>query len=396
MYMLIQVVLAAIAAMSLIGGAGALALTDSSATPINAVATPLPPEQAHVLASIVQVRSSQPVAPGADVQPQAQGLGIAVAGGILVSDRVVGDADQAEVITGNRQPESAQVVWRSPSRDLVLLRTDLALSPANLDAATRQAPDEPVAIMGYEPNDQGDLSATVVDGRLGAVQQDQEGITQVRIQARMDPGFVAGAIVNGRGDVIGGPSVGVDTATGSMVAVGAEEAQLLLSQPPTAATSSVSYQGDGHDLLPTSSDVGAGWQAAPLPPGELTASAGDAPVSERLVSGDPNSAEGPFADLRPVVLVAPDAEHARWAWERGLRHPPAGITRLPDPSATSNCHAYQKSNAGGTEDQVVVVACQEANVALGVSIAGTPDLATSDTAIRLVDLMARRVRSAAR
>jgi hypothetical protein len=124
-------------------------------------------------------------------------------------------------------------------------------------------------------------------------------------------------------------------------------------------------------------------------------SAGALPTSERPVNGNPYADSGPFADFRPVALVATDAEHARWAWERGLRHPPAGVTRLPDPATASACHAYQEPSAGGTQYQVVLVACRQANVAFGVSIAGTPELATPELASRLAGLMAQRVRATA-
>jgi hypothetical protein len=211
----------------------------------------------------------------------------------------------------------------------------------------------------------------------------------------MDPGVAGGALVNMRGHVVGVPSFGPDAGLGLNLAIGVEEVLVLLEQGVMSAATEVAFDGNPHDLLPTPTDV-EGWQSAPEAPAAPTSggtpAAGPA-ASVRLVHGDDTVGIGPFGELRAVALIAPDAEHGLWAWERALRRPPAGFIRLPDPALDATCHVYQRT---GQELVDVRVVCRESNVVVGVMLSGTSDVSTADTAVHAAGVMIQRVRDASR
>lgn len=367
---------------------------------LKSVVTSVPPEVVtRVAASLVEVQpvdAGTPSGAGA-AQPARVGLGLATAGGTLASDHIVRDANQAQVLTSAGQRLTSQVVWRSPSRDLVMLQNDSSLPPADLEPASRLVTNEPVVIVGYRVAQPGQaMSLALSYGRVAAVQQDQEGITSVLTTARFDSSTSGGVLVDRQGHVVGGPSLSADDSTGMTIAIASEELLSLLNRPPQPTVETGKYAGDGRDILPTSVQLGPAWRAAPVPANTPAgpAAGGVPPATERLVYSDPNATSGSFAEVWPVVTVASDAQHAQWAWERGLRRPPLGVTRLPDP--TPSCHAYEQPDVDGTHVRLEVVACREANVALGVALIGTPDLATSETAVRVSTQMTERVRAAAR
>jgi S1-C subfamily serine protease len=155
-------------------------------------ATPGPVEiGVPVAASVVRV---QPVR--SDTTPssaaQRQGSGTALGVGIITTDHVVGDADQREVMTSDGQQRMAQVAWRSPARDLVLLQTDLSLPAVDLEPARQQNPQEAVAVVGYRLTSAGHANLTTNYPQISSVQQDQEGITYLQTNALMDPGMSGG------------------------------------------------------------------------------------------------------------------------------------------------------------------------------------------------------------
>jgi hypothetical protein len=303
-----------------------------------------------------------------------------------------------EIVLSTGQRGVAQVAWRSPARDLVLLHTDLELPVAELEAAGQQRAGEAVVVLGYpRPDAQGDTNLVASDGQIVAVRRDQESITELLTDAPMDPGVSGGAVVNSRGLVVGVPSYGPDPSSGLYGAVGAEEVQALLNEPHAPATSDSLYQGDPRNLLPTADRMDGTWRSVPMPeiPSKPSASGAAGPVLELLISGDPNATSGPYAELRPTALVAPDAEHARWAWERGLRHPPSDFVRQPDPPLATACHAYEMMETSATPIQAAVVTCREANVVVGVAMSSTPEISALDTAVRTVGQMVAQVRQAA-
>jgi len=71
-----------------------------------------------------------------------------------------------------------------------------------------------------------------------------------------------------------------------------------------------------------------------------------------------------------------------------LRHPPAEFVRLPDPTISATCHVYQRAGQDGTDVQAL---CRESNVLIGVTLSGTPDVATADTAIHAAAVITRHV-----
>jgi trypsin-like peptidase len=278
------------------------------------------------------------------------------------------------------------------------LETSLELPPVDVEAASDQHVGELLLVLGYPRSDiLGDSVLTLTHGLVSAIRRDQEGITYLQTDAAMDPGVSGGAVVNMRGHVVGVPSFGLrgDAGSGLNFAVGGEEIQAVLhQQPPLPALVGLVYAGDPHDLLPSDADIGPGWKVAPLMP-ETSTSSGSTPTdraataSVRIVSGDTVALSGPFAELRPAVMLAQDAQHARWTWERAVRHPPAGFVRLSDPTLDSTCRAYERIGADVTDVQVL---CQEANVVVGVALTGTPELAKPDVALHAADLIKRRVR----
>jgi S1-C subfamily serine protease len=367
-------------------------------TSTEAVGSPGPPEILNRVApSLVQVLRAQ-TGTAEDSNGEGRGSGIAIPGGVISSDHVVGDADQVIVIASDGRRGSAKVVRRAPARDLVLLETNLKLPPVDLEAASDQQVGELLLVMGYpQPDILGDSVLTLTHGLASAIRRDQEGITYLQTDAAMDPGVSGGAVVNLRGHVVGVPSFGLqgDAGSGLNFAVGGEEIQALLQQQPIPPDiAGLVYAGDPHDLLPSDADIGPGWKVAPMTP-ETPTSSGSTPTaraataSVRLVSGDTVTLNGAFAELRPAVMLAQDAEHARWTWERAVRHPPAGFVRLSDPTLDATCRAYERIGADVTDVQVL---CQEANVVVGVAVSGTPELALPDVALHAADLIRRRVR----
>jgi S1-C subfamily serine protease len=345
----------------------------------------------QVAPSIVQVLS--PAAGGSETSA-AVGSGVAVVGGIVTTDNLIADAGRAVVVASDGRRSTATVIRRSPMRDLVLLATDLTLPPADLEAASNQRPGDTVLVIGYpRPDAFGDAAVTVTHGLISALRRDQEGVTYLQTDAPMDPGVAGGALVNLRGHLIGVPSFSSDQSPGLNFGMGAEEVQALLQQAPTAPSSVATYDGDPHGLLPTPPDLGPAWQAAPQEPGAPTSNQGTAgalAASVRLVTGDASAAAGPFGELRAVALIAPDAEHAQWAWERALRQPPAGFVRFPDPAPGSTCHLYQRTGRDVTDVQVV---CRESNVVIGVTLSGTSDVATAVIAVHAASVMIQRVQN---
>src|SRR6266542_1604629 len=98
----------------------------------------------------------------------------------------------------------------------------------------------------------------------------------------------------------------------------------------------------------------------------------------------------PVAPMRTAALIAPDAERGQWAWERALRHPPAGFVRLPDPALGSTYHLYQRTGQDMIDVQVV---CRESNAVVGVTLSGTSDVARADTAVHAASVMIQRVQT---
>jgi hypothetical protein len=350
----------------------------------------------RVAPSVVQVLHGQT---GVSEDPigSRQGSGVAVAGGGVIStDGVVGDADQVVVIASDGRRGTATVARRAPVRDLVLLETDLGLPPVDVEAASNQRVGERLLVLGYpRPDIQGDSALTLTHGLVSATMRDQEGITYLQTDAAMDPGVSGGAVVNMRGNLVGVPSFGVrsDAASGRNFAVGGEEIQALRQQQPLPpALAGLVYGGDLHDLLPGSADIGPAWKVAPMSP---EAGSGNTPAekvssaSERIVTGDTVTLTGSFAELQPAVLLARDAQHARWNWERAVRHPPVGFVRLSDSTLESTCRAYQRTGADVTDVRVL---CQEANVVVGIALSGTPELAKPTVALHAADLITKRVR----
>jgi hypothetical protein len=234
-----------------------------------AVAGPGPPEIVNRVApSVVQVLRAQTGA-FEDSIGDGRGSGIAVAEGVISSDHVVGDADQVVVIASDGRRGSATVVRRAPARDLVLLETNLALPPVDVEAASDQHAGELVLVLGYPwPDTLGDAALTVTHGLVSAVRHDQEGLTYLQTDAAMDPGVSGGAVVNMRGHVVGVPSFGLRGDAGSSLnfAVGGEEIRAVLQPQPPPTPAGLVYAGDPHDLLPSNVDIGPGWRVVPTTP----------------------------------------------------------------------------------------------------------------------------------
>jgi hypothetical protein len=348
----------------------------------------------RIAPSVVQVLSA-PTGAANDSIGAGRGSGIAVEGGVISSDHVVGDADQVVVVASDGRRGSATVVRRAPARDLVLLETSLALQPVALEAASNQHAGALLLVLGYpRPDLLGDAGLTLTHGLVSAVRHDQEGITYLQTDAPMDPGVSGGAVVNMRGHLVGVPSSGLqsDLGSGLSFAVGSEEIGALLQPPPPTALPAREYVGDARDLLPGDADIGPPWKIAPVPPGASNTPAdGAVTASVRMVSGDPLAMGSPFAELRPAVMLVRDTQHAQWVWQRAIRHPPAGFVRLPDPALDPTCRAYQRTGAEITDVQVL---CQEANVVVGVALSGTPDLARPDVAVRAANLIKARIHGA--
>ncbi len=371
-------------------------LPGPAGTSTEILGSPGAPEIVNRMApSVVQVLQVQAGA-FKDSTGEGRGSGIAVAGGVISSDHVVGDADQVVVIASDGRYGSATVARRAPARDLVLLETNLALPPVDVEAASDQRVGDPLLVLGYpRPDILGDAGVTVTHGLVSAVRRDQEGITYLQTDASMDPGVSGGAVVNMRGHVVGVPSFGLrsDAGSGLNFAIGGEEIQAVLQQQPLpSAFAGLVYAGDPHDLLPSDADIGPAWKVAPM---THETSSGNTPAeraataSERMVSGDPITRSGPFAEVRADVMLAQDAQHARWTWERAVSHPPAGFVRLSDPTLGSTCRAYQRTGADVTDVRVL---CQEANVVIGVAMSGTTELAKPDVALHAADVITQRVR----
>jgi len=196
----------------------------------------------RIAPSIVQVLPQ--VTTGSE-SSAAVGSGVAVVGGIVSTDNVVADGGQAVVVANDGRRSTATVIRRSPMRDLVLLTTDLALPPADLEASSNQHPGDTVLVIGYpRPDALGDATVTVTHGLISALRRDQEGITYVQTDAPMDPGVAGGALVNLRGQLIGVPASARARALGSILVLAQRRCRrccsklrpLLRVRRPTMAT----------------------------------------------------------------------------------------------------------------------------------------------------------------
>ncbi len=203
---------------------------------------------------------------------------------------------------------------------------------------------------------------TLTHGLVSAVRRDQEGITYLQTDAPMDPGVSGGAVVNMRGHVVGVPSFGLrsDAGSGLNFAVGGEEIQAMLQQQPLpSAVAGLAYAGDPHYLLPSDADIGPAWKVAPMTPGTSSGSTPAeraATASERIVSGDPVTLSSPFAELRPAVMLAQDAQRAVDVGARGAPsasrirafiRPDAGLDLPRLPANRRRCYGRAGVMPGG-------------------------------------------------
>ncbi len=163
-------------------------LPGPAGTSTEILGSPGAPEIVNRMApSVVQVLQVQAGA-FKDSTGEGRGSGIAVAGGVISSDHVVGDADQVVVIASDGRYGSATVARRAPARDLVLLETNLALPPVDVEAASDQRVGDPLLVLGYPwPDILGDAALTLTHGLVSAVRRDQEASLICRPTHRWTP-----------------------------------------------------------------------------------------------------------------------------------------------------------------------------------------------------------------
>jgi S1-C subfamily serine protease len=112
-FSLILALIAALYFVPVVQAQGSFAPHGRAGTSTEAVGSPGPPEILNRVApSIVQVLRAQTGTPE-DSNGEGRGSGIAIEGGVISSDHVVGDADQVVLIVRDGRRGSATVVRKS-------------------------------------------------------------------------------------------------------------------------------------------------------------------------------------------------------------------------------------------------------------------------------------------
>jgi S1-C subfamily serine protease len=157
--------------------------------------------------SVVHLRVSGRTGRGRRVEGGGSGVLIAPDGFLLTSAHVVEHARRVSVTCADGTERSADVVGRDPLSDLALVRADGAgLVPARLGDAGRLRVGQLVVAIGSPRGFAGSVTAGVVSalGRSLPVHGGARVIDNViQTDAALNPGNSGGALVEGRGSVVG-------------------------------------------------------------------------------------------------------------------------------------------------------------------------------------------------
>jgi S1-C subfamily serine protease len=157
--------------------------------------------------SVVHLQVSGRTARGRRVEGGGSGVLIAPDGFLLTSAHVVEHARRVSVTCSDGTERSGDVIGRDPLSDLAVLRADGAgLQPARLGDASRLRVGQLVVAIGSPRGFAGSVTAGVVSalGRSLPVHGGARVIDNViQTDAALNPGNSGGALVEGRGSVVG-------------------------------------------------------------------------------------------------------------------------------------------------------------------------------------------------
>jgi len=162
---------------------------------------------AQLAPSVVHVRVSGRTPRGRRVEGGGSGVAIAPDGFLVTSAHVVEHARRVSVESSDGSERAAAVVGRDPLSDLAVLRADGGrLAPAQLGDAGRLRVGQLVVAIGSPRGFAGSVTAGVVSalGRSLPVRGGARVIDNViQTDAALNPGNSGGALVEGRGTVVG-------------------------------------------------------------------------------------------------------------------------------------------------------------------------------------------------
>lgn len=152
-----------------------------------------------------------PVAPGHRLRGVGSGLFVGGDGTVLTNLHVVGECAVISVSPTSGETVTAEVIGVEPATDLALLRA--AVRPPGIAAfAGEPAQAEgPVAIVGYPDQGVPPIKPLLIDGTLTGTRSTNQGLSVLRLEARVRPGNSGGPILDARGRVIGVVFAKVDT-----------------------------------------------------------------------------------------------------------------------------------------------------------------------------------------
>ncbi|HET6780896.1 MAG TPA: trypsin-like peptidase domain-containing protein [bacterium] len=170
--------------------------------PVRAQQGPLSPESVDAVDRAIVLVHTYRESGGRTSRGSGSGIIIDSTGLILTADHVAARSTRLEVVLQNGEVYPATVVGTDPLFDsaLVRIQTNRSLPSAFLGASTGLAPGDSVMAFGRAPRRQsgptgGTFLAFDVDAR--------PGVLNLRSSAVAWPGDSGGALVNGRGEVVG-------------------------------------------------------------------------------------------------------------------------------------------------------------------------------------------------
>jgi S1-C subfamily serine protease len=309
------------------------------------------------------------------------GSGVAVDQGILTNWHVVRGSATVRLTLQDGTKIDAMVVRVDPGYDLALLRTDVAVPALTMESVSAQRQGDPVLVLGYPGLGGAGLSTggpTLSRGVITAVRGDESsGSVLVQTDAPLRSGNSGGALLNGRGRLIGIPTFSTGDSPGLGFAVSSDTVQAFLDGRPSkqpdepdfskmlilAAELGPGYTGDFEQSGPR-----GGWQAV------VTADAPTGPLIVQVIAdaGDAAAAQAVADALVEEALADKEWTELRMAITAGKRV----FVRYNDDA----------------QEMAVVLAKGRYTVNVFLDFAGLPDDGKrTEGAIRLADAILQRI-----
>jgi S1-C subfamily serine protease len=166
-----------------------------------------------------------------------RGSGVAVEQGIVTNWHVVRGFETARLTMHDGAKMDATVVRVDPGYDLALLHTEVAVPALLLEPVAAQRQGDPVIVLGYPGLGDTRLSTggpTLSRGVITAVHNDEaSGSVIVQTDAPIREGNSGGALLNGRGRLVGIPTFFSGDSPGLGFAIASDSIQAFLDGRPS-------------------------------------------------------------------------------------------------------------------------------------------------------------------